>query len=60
MSKGLSLRELCAEIEIIVGKPASFEVLLGEPSDVVGDISMMKSNLHTPLVQLSAGLKDLI
>ena len=56
----LSLRELCAEIEVLVGKPASFEILSGEPSDVVGDISMMKSDLHTPLVHLSTGLKDLI
>jgi UDP-glucose 4-epimerase len=56
----LSLRELCSEIAVIVGKPASFETAFGEPSDVVGDITMMSANLHTPLVHLGAGLKDLI
>lgn len=56
----VSLRELCGEIESIVGKSAKFEALLGQPSDVVGDITMMSANLHTPLVHLSSGLKDLI
>lgn len=56
----LSLRELCREIEALLGQSASFETLPGQPSDVVGDISMMSAHLHVPLVHPSAGLKDLI
>lgn len=56
----LSLRELCGEIQALVGKSARFETLQGQPSDVVGDISMMRTHLHTPSVHLSTGLKDLL
>lgn len=56
----LSLRELCGEIQALVGKSVSFETLPGKPSDVVGDISMMSTHLHTPSVHLSTGLKDLL
>jgi nucleoside-diphosphate-sugar epimerase len=56
----LSLRELCSEIESLVGKAAHFESLAGQPSDVVGDISLMSECLHNPLVRLSDGLKDLL
>ncbi len=44
----LSLRELCGEIEALVGRSARFETVPGQPSDVVGDISMMSTHLHTP------------
>jgi UDP-glucose 4-epimerase len=56
----LSLRELCGEIEALVGKTASFETVPGQPSDVVGDISMMSTHLHVPSVELRTGLKDLL
>lgn len=56
----LSLRELCGEIEALVGKPARLEIVPGQPSDVVGDISMMSAHLHAPSVHLSTGLKDLL
>jgi len=56
----LSLRELCGEIESLLGKTARFELMLGDPSDVVGDISLMRKRLHNPLVRLSNGLKDLL
>lgn len=56
----LSLRELCQEIESLVGQAASFETVPGQPSDVVGDISMMSAHLHTPLVHPGTGLKDLL
>ena len=56
----LSLRELCGEIESLVGKTARFESMPGNPSDVVGDISLMRERLHNPLVRLSDGLKDLL
>ncbi len=56
----LSLRELCGEIQALVGKSVRFETLPGQPSDVVGDISMMSTHLHTPSVHLSTGLKDLL
>lgn len=56
----LSLRELCGEIEPLVGKPARFETVPGQSSDVVGDISMMSAHLHVPLVRLDVGLKDLL
>ena len=56
----LSLRELCGEIQALVGKSARFETLPGQPSDVVGDISLMSTHLHTPSVHLSTGLKDLL
>jgi len=56
----LSLRELCGEIESLVGKTARFESMPGESSDVVGDISLMRERLHNPLVRLSDGLKELL
>jgi UDP-glucose 4-epimerase len=56
----LSLRELCSEIELLVGKAARFKPLPGQPFDVVGDISLMRSRLHNPLVRLGDGLKDLL
>ena len=56
----LSLRELCGEIGALVGKSTKFETIPGRPSDVVGDISMMSTHLHVPLIRPSIGLKDLI
>jgi UDP-glucose 4-epimerase len=56
----LSLRELCREIEALVGQAASFETVPGQSSDVVGDISMMSAHLHVPLVRPATGLKDLL
>ncbi len=56
----LSLRELCGEIEALVGQTASFETVPGQASDVVGDISMMRTHLHAPLVHPGTGLKDLL
>lgn len=56
----LSLRELCREIESLVGQPANLEVAPGQPSDVVGDITMMSAHLHAPLVYPRTGLKDLL
>jgi nucleoside-diphosphate-sugar epimerase len=56
----LSLRELCGEIEALTGETASFETLPGQPSDVVGDISMMSTHLHAPKIHPQAGLKDLL
>jgi UDP-glucose 4-epimerase len=56
----LSLRELCGEIELLLGKSARFDSLPGQPSDVVGDISLMRERLHNPLVYLSDGLRDLL
>jgi UDP-glucose 4-epimerase len=56
----LSLRELCSEIELLVGKAARFKHLPGYPSDVVGDISLMRECLHNPRVAISEGLKDLL
>jgi UDP-glucose 4-epimerase len=56
----LSLRELCSEIELLVGKTARFNHLAGYPSDVVGDISLMRECLHNPMVCMSEGLKDLL
>lgn len=56
----LSLRELCGEIEALVGKPAVFETAPGQPSDVVGDISMMSTHLHAPSIRPGVGLKDLL
>lgn len=56
----LSLRELCMEIEQLVGKKAAFETMPGTPTDVVGDISMMSTHLHKPMVRLRDGLNDLL
>lgn len=56
----LALRELCNEIGALVGKGAIFETLPGQPSDVVGDISMMSAHLHTPLTPLNIGLQELL
>lgn len=56
----LSLRELCREIETMVGQTTIFETVPGHPSDVVGDISTMSANLHAPLVHPGTGLKDLL
>lgn len=56
----LSLRELCAEIESLIEKPAIFETVAGQPSDVVGDISMMSAHLHMPVVYPRDGLNDLL
>jgi UDP-glucose 4-epimerase len=56
----LSLRELCSEIELLLGKSARFDSLPGQPSDVVGDIFLMRECLHNPLICLRDGLKDLM
>ena len=56
----LSLRELCGEIELLVNKTANLKCLPSEPSDVVGDISLMREHLHNPVVHLRDGLKDLL
>lgn len=56
----LSLRELCGEIELLLGKAARFDSFPGQPSDVVGDISLMRKRLHNPLIRLADGLKDLM
>lgn len=56
----LSLRELCGEIELLLGKAARFDSFPGQPSDVVGDISLMRERLHNPLIRLADGLKDLM
>lgn len=56
----LSLRELCGEIQLLLGKAARFDSFPGQPSDVVGDISLMREHLHNPLIHLADGLKDLL
>ena len=56
----ISLRKLCNEIELMLGKSARFEFQSGRPSDVVGDISLMRERLHNPVVRLKEGLKELM
>ena len=56
----VSLGELCRKIELLVGRPASFVASAGAAMDIVADISAMKSRLHTPIVRLATGLKDLL
>lgn len=56
--QALSLRALCGEIEKLVGCKASFTSVPGEPFDVVGDISLMRSELHDPVIYPVDGLRD--
>jgi UDP-glucose 4-epimerase len=56
----LSLRELCMQIEPLVGRKVIFEAMPGNPIDVVGDVSMMSAHLHKPTVLPRDGLKDLL
>lgn len=56
----VSLRELCLKIEALTGRKANFIESPGVAMDLVADISAMKNTLHKPLVQLDAGLKDLL
>jgi UDP-glucose 4-epimerase len=56
----ISLRKLCFKIEALVGRKAHFVESAGTAMDIVADISAMKSYLHTPIVGLDTGLKDLL
>lgn len=56
----LSLRELCYQIEPLVDRKAVFEMVPGEPFDVIGDIELMCTHLHVPAIRPDAGLKDVI
>ncbi len=56
----LTLRDLCREIGQILGEQPLFESVPGNPPNLVGDISKMKTFLHVPTVRVSDGLRDLI
>lgn len=56
----LSLRVLCNEIAQLVGRTARFEIIPGEPYDVIGDIALMRSHLHVPTIRPGSGVKDVI
>ena len=56
----LPLRALCSEIEQLVGKSTRFEAVPGQPLDVIGDITLMRSHLHAPTIRPQVGIKDLI
>jgi UDP-glucose 4-epimerase len=56
----LSLRSLCDEIGRLVGQKARFETIPGEPSDVIGDIALMRAHLHQPTIRPGVGIKDLV
>ena len=56
----LSLREIAESISLHLNKPAIFEALGGEASDLIADNLMMKSLLKKGLMPLRDGLKDII
>jgi UDP-glucose 4-epimerase len=56
----LSLRTLCVEIAQLVGRAARFETVPGEPSDVIGDIALMRAHLHEPTIRPGVGIKDVV
>lgn len=56
----LSLRALCAEIELLIGRTALIQSISGDPVDVVGDISRMSKYLHIPVVHPREGLRDVL
>jgi UDP-glucose 4-epimerase len=56
----LSLRALCEEIASQMGAGAYFQTVPGDPFDVVGDIDLMRSQLHEPTISPRFGIRDII
>jgi UDP-glucose 4-epimerase len=56
----LSLRALCNEIASLVGSEARFQTAPGDPYDVVGDIELMRANLHEPTISPRVGIRDIV
>lgn len=56
----LSLRALCEEIASQMGTGAQFQTVPGDPFDVVGDIDLMRSQLHDPIIPPRVGIRDII
>ncbi len=56
----LSLRALCEEMASQMGAGAHFQTVPGDPFDVVGDIDLMRSQLHDPIIPPRVGIRDII
>ena len=56
----LSLREIGEEIARQTGMKAQFQTVSGEPSDVVGDIDLMRAHLHVPTISPRVGIRDVL
>lgn len=56
----VTLRGLCEKIENLAGMRGVYIENPGQPTDMVADISAMRTALHQPKVRLDEGLKDLL
>ena len=55
----LSIREICEAFGTFLGKTPVYEAIEESPSDLIGDISLMKTLLHEPDVRLRDALANL-
>lgn len=55
----LSIREICEAFGTFLGKTPVYEAIAESPSDLIGDISLMKTLLHEPDVRLRDALANL-
>ncbi len=56
----VSLRTLCDEIADLTGRTVQYDVIDDQPLDVIGDISLMRSYLHEPIIRPRDGVRDLV
>jgi UDP-glucose 4-epimerase len=56
----VSIKDLCDLISSIVGKKPRYKYINSDAQDLIGDISLMKTHLHTPATSLKAGLQKMV
>jgi len=59
-SEVLSLFEICETIAALLGVSVNYQRSEAKPSDLIGDVSAMKSELQSPQIAFRWGIKDLI